>query len=112
MTMIYQALALLAVTSVVLSHPRPGTRIPQGCRWARKQCPDGLFRFATCNCDCPGTLLCCDEDVAEIYRGAKWSGIAPSCEGRCVNCGAKNLCWYQSKCGDGKQCFSGNKVLK
>ena len=107
MNAIRQTLIMLTVTTVAFSQT-----LPTGCGWYANMCPTGTVNFATCNCDCPGALLCCDQEIQNTYSGASWSGTAPACEGHCSDCGSgSDVCWWQSACGNGQRCDTGNKVL-
>lgn len=111
MTTICYAVVLLAATvSITLSIQN----IPWQCEWA-ENCSDGQILMAKCNCDCPGTYLCCDQSILEKYSWAKWYGTAVFCKGTCSNCGSvwdlPDLCWWDSVCGDGKRCWTGGKTL-
>ena len=111
MNAISQALIVLTVITVAFS-----ASLPSGCGWYDDSCPDSRpFKFASCKCDCDGSILCCNLEVYRKYTGAHWSGTAPFCKGRCSDCTNYWLtsdCWWEgSDCGDGSGCWSGSKVL-
>lgn len=83
------------------------------CAWEEDTCTDGrIFMRAVCNCNCPGYMLCCDPSILEVYDYPTWRGIAPICTASCDSCGpVQSLCWWQSRCGDGDWCLTGNKYL-
>ena len=106
MNAISQALIILTVTTVAFSQT-----LPTGCTWYATGCPTGTVNFAECSCDCPGSLLCCNQAVQNNYSSTWWSGTAPFCEGHCSDCGSDGSCWQSSICGNGQPCDSGNKIL-
>ena len=133
MAMICCALVLLATISVVFSRHYPPVyecireykecisggggfpRIPTeyNCAWEDSTCTDGrIYMRAQCNCNCPGSMLCCDPSILEEYDYPVWHGTAPFCGASCGSCGGdESLCWWQSRCGNGAQCWTGNKHL-
>ena len=107
--MITAVLIVLATTSTAFSQQLPPG---YGCGWERLQCRGDKVNIAQCNCGCPGNLVCCDADILEDYNYPIWHGTAPFCNGQCVpSCGSIPDCWAQSACGNGKRCWTGNKVL-
>ena len=129
--MICRVLILLATISVVFSRHYPpifecarqykecisgggqfNLRIPDGCIW-ENACSEGRVYMQTqCNCNCPGMMLCCDPSVLEEWDYPIWHGTAPFCTASCNSCGSDpSLCWWQSRCGNGARCWTGNKYL-
>ena len=78
-----------------------------------KECKGVQVNVATCNCNCPGHLLCCDLSILNDYNYPIWQGKAPFCEGQCSGkCGSDIAnCWWKSACGNGKRCWTGNEVM-
>ena len=134
MDIICHALILLATTSVAFSYyphifecyteykkcvsgnsDQGFSRIPKeyNCAWEDNTCTDGRIYMRTqCNCNCPGYMLCCDPSILEEYDYPIWIGTAPTCRAGCGDCGIhSSLCWWQSRCGNGAQCWTGNKYL-
>lgn len=111
------ALIQLAAVSVAFSRhvPHVFSLIPMeyNCAWEEDTCTDGrIFMRAVCNCNCPGYMLCCDPSILEVYDYPTWRGMAPFCTASCDSCGpVQSLCWWQSRCGDGDRCLTGNKYL-
>ena len=82
MTMIIgHALILLATISIVFSHGR----IPDGydCAWVNTACPVGQVSLARCNCNCPGSNLCCNVDILDDYFYPLWHESALFCNANC-----------------------------
>ena len=128
--MICRAVILLATVSVVFSHYSPifecarqykkcisGEILPIltefNCAWEHNICTEGRIYMRTqCNCDCPGSMLCCDPSILEEWDYPIWRGSAPICTASCRGCGNEPLsCWWQSSCGNGAPCWTGNKYL-
>ena len=106
------ALILLATVSAVFSH----LRIPAeyNCAWQRNSCTEDRIFLAQCKCDCGiGNILCCDRSILNEYEYPIWRGTAPICNAACPrSCDNDvSLCWWQSRCGNGRRCVTGNKVL-
>ena len=130
MAMICRALILLATVSVVFSHFPPVFECARqykecisgeispiltnfNCAWEHNTCTEGRIYMRTqCNCDCPGSMLCCDPSILEEWDYPIWRGTAPICTANCGNCGNEPYtCWYMSSCGSGAQCWVGYKFL-
>ena len=45
------------------------------------------------------------------YSVVYWKGSAPSCSGRCSDCGTGDDCILRNDCGTGGVCWSGKKQL-
>lgn len=113
MIILCPAFILLAIVSTAFSRC---SRIPQeyNCAWERNSCSQGRIYLAQCNCGCGlGNILCCDPSILEEYHYPIWRGTAPFCNAECPrSCEYdESLCWWQSKCGNGSRCLTGNKVL-
>ena len=103
MTVITIALLMLAATSIASSQVLPSG---YSCGWEKNECKGGQVNVATCNCQCPGHLLCCDPSILNDYNYPVWPGKAPFCEGQCSSkCGSDIAnCWWKSAHGNGKRC--------
>ena len=101
MSAMRQALILLAVTSVALSQS-----LPFGCEWSNTLCPPGKVINATCDCGCPGIVLCCNESLKTRYLDTRWVISQPLCTGTCDDCDGDE-CWYLDTCDNGITCETG-----